>query len=107
MAGKKKKHRTSFRKNREVRTRDKDLTRSFRDDDVHDLAQHERISGKGELTRKRTVAGADLVEDDAGMVTPPSKAISCAREYCPSPKSPSPRSQVSVAVYDAIRMTPP
>jgi ribosome biogenesis GTPase len=38
-----------------------DLTRDFRGGDDHhlaDIAQGERVSGKGELTRKRTVSGA-------------------------------------------------
>ncbi len=71
MAPKKKKLRTSFRKNRGVRTRENDLTRRFDNDDTDDQVQHERVSGKGELTRKRTVAGADWVEDDAGALLLP------------------------------------
>lgn len=67
---KKKKLRASFRKNRNVRTREKDFTDAFsreEDDQREDLAQGERISGKGELTRHRTVAGAEITEDDAGQ----------------------------------------
>ena len=72
MAGKKKKLRTSFRKNREVRARGNDLTKAFdATEDGIDHLKTERLSGKGALTRKRTVAGADFVEDDSGMVVLP------------------------------------
>lgn len=67
---KKKKIRADFRKNRSVRARRSDWTRQF---DQHqfegeDLQQQERISGKGELTRKRTVRG-DLLDtgDEPGL----------------------------------------
>lgn len=65
MAKKSKKIRADFRKNRGVRARQTDWTRQF---DQHgfeeeDPCQDERISGKGELTRKRTVHGDQL---DAG-----------------------------------------
>jgi ribosome biogenesis GTPase len=65
MAKKSKKIRTSFRKNRGVRTRPTDWTRQFDAHGFQDEAppQQERISGKGELARKRTVYGAEL---DAG-----------------------------------------
>ncbi len=65
----KKKIRTSFRKNRTVRTRQSDLTASFDPEraDQLDVCQGERISGKGELTRKRTVVAAETVEDDGGV----------------------------------------
>lgn len=66
MTGKKKKVRTSFRKNREVRTRENDVTRQYGDADAEDHVQGERISGKGALTRKRTIAGAEVIEDEAG-----------------------------------------
>ncbi len=55
---KKKKIRVDFRKNRVVRTRQADLTRQFatQDDETDDSQlREERISGKGELTRRRTV----------------------------------------------------
>jgi len=62
MAKKQKKIRADFRKNRGVRVRRTDWTRQF---DQHgfeeeDPQQQERISGKGELTRKRTVRGSQL-----------------------------------------------
>lgn len=60
----KKKHlRADFRKNRAERTRHGDWTRKFKTDAVEDDAAHEeRLSGKGELTRKRTVRGAEADE---------------------------------------------
>src|SRR5688572_29700011 len=58
---KKKKIRTDFRKNRSSRTRPTDWTQQF---DKHrfeqqDTVRGERVSGKGELTRRRTVLAAD------------------------------------------------
>lgn len=49
--------RVAFRKNRQARRRQTDITRQFTaDGEVSDhLATTERVSGKGELTRKRTV----------------------------------------------------
>ena len=60
--GKKKrsKQRTDFRKNSQGRVRKGDLTREFRTGDgdrLADIDQGERVSGKGKLTRKRTVSG--------------------------------------------------
>ncbi len=67
MARKKRDHvRTDFRKNREVRTRENDLTKQFGNDDVDATQHRERVSGKGKLSRKRTVAGAEVVEDASG-----------------------------------------
>lgn len=66
---KKKTVRAEFRKRQSSRTRNKDLTREF-DQDEHDLAdtrQAERVSGKGRLTRKRTVTGTVSQEDPAGF----------------------------------------
>ncbi|MCA9188859.1 MAG: ribosome small subunit-dependent GTPase A [Pirellulaceae bacterium] len=69
MSKKKKKIRTDFRKNRGSRTRPRDLTRDFQADqlDLDKAATRERVSGKGELTRKRTVVGAETVEDETGL----------------------------------------
>lgn len=55
--GKKKKVRTEFRKNRTPRTRERDVTRRYEQDegDFEDAERAERLSGKGDLTRKRTV----------------------------------------------------
>ena len=66
MAKKKQKIRADFRKNRGVRARRTDWTRQF---DQHrfeeeDPQRQERISGKGELTRKRTVCGSELDTGD-------------------------------------------
>lgn len=57
MADKPKKLRAEFRKNRVPRTRKRNLTETFRREGAaeEDAASGERISGKGELTRKRTV----------------------------------------------------
>ena len=62
--GKKRKIRADFRKNRTPRPRDADWTRRFdRDgaDEAENVARDERISGKGELTRKRTIVTGDDV----------------------------------------------
>ncbi len=68
--GKKKKIRTSFRKNRNVRTRPTDWTRQFEEHGFEDDApkQQERISGKGDLSRKRTVHGTEVgTGDEPGL----------------------------------------
>ena len=56
------KFRAELRKNRSSRRRHGDLTRAVADDLDHasDMATSERISGKGDLTRKRTV----IIHDD-------------------------------------------
>ncbi|MEO1617922.1 MAG: ribosome small subunit-dependent GTPase A [Planctomycetota bacterium] len=64
MAKKKQKRnasRVSFRKRYQGRVRDSDLTREFQQSDgemLADAVKSERVSGKGDLTRKRTVTGA-------------------------------------------------
>lgn len=63
-----KKHRAEFRKKHQGRVRDADLTRQFRQGDsdhLEDAVQNERVSGKGELTRHRTVIGEAAAPDDA------------------------------------------
>ncbi|QDU57403.1 ribosome small subunit-dependent GTPase A [Aeoliella mucimassa] len=80
MSRKKKKIRASFRKNREVRTRENDLTRSFGESDAEDHLKAERISGKGSLSRKRTVAGGELIEDEAGSYILPDVDTTICRE---------------------------
>lgn len=70
---KKKKIRTDFRKNRTARTRDTAWTKRFEEgggDD--DSVRGERISGRGDLTRKRTV----LVDDTAAAARDPGAAQS-------------------------------
>jgi ribosome biogenesis GTPase len=56
---KKKKIRTEFRKNRAVRARPSDWTRQYRSHGFEEETplQSERISGKGDLVRRRTVRG--------------------------------------------------
>src|SRR3990172_6402125 len=65
----KQKIRTDFKKNRVSRPRAGDLTRQFQahgfSDD--DSSHSERISGKGELTRKRTVVGAATTDEATGL----------------------------------------
>ena len=68
MAKKKKKRkiRANFRKNRSSRARDGDFTKmDLSDDRADDAIQGERISGKGALTRKRTIA-AEITTDASG-----------------------------------------
>jgi ribosome biogenesis GTPase len=67
---KKRKIRTEFRKNRAGRARSDDWTRQFHSqgaDAQEDAVQQERVSGKGELTRKRTVMGATVTGEEAGF----------------------------------------
>jgi ribosome biogenesis GTPase / thiamine phosphate phosphatase len=73
MSKKNHKLRTSFRKNRSIRTRE-DPTRGFDpgDEALEDLETRQRVSGKGELTRKRTIAGAEVIEDASGTIVLPS-----------------------------------
>ncbi|MEM9185116.1 MAG: ribosome small subunit-dependent GTPase A [Planctomycetota bacterium] len=75
MAKKKRKLRANFRKNTNSRTRANDLTRRFGTDEAGDAdeagAPDERVSGKGRLTRRRTVAGGEVVEDATGEVILP------------------------------------
>jgi ribosome biogenesis GTPase len=54
-----KKIRAEFRKRHESRARKTDFTREYREEDSFDekLTQAERVSGKGRLTRRRTVVG--------------------------------------------------
>jgi len=68
MAKKRTKLRADFRKKHQGRVRGGDLTRSFRStadsDKLEDAVLSERVSGKGELTRKRTIIGEDAPADD-------------------------------------------
>src|SRR5436309_4210817 len=67
MSRNKRKVRADFRKNREERTRDKNFNRELADSNSPVDAPHgERVSGKGDISRKRTVAGGEFVDDDAG-----------------------------------------
>lgn len=73
MANKKRKLRADFRKNTDSRTRQNDLTRRFGRDEAagDEQASGERVSGKGKLTRRRTVAGGEIVEDASGQLILP------------------------------------
>ncbi len=70
MGKKKRKIRTQFRKKHDTRTRERDFTRQFNRDETDEqdeLASSERVSGKGSLTRKRTVLGTATTSDDTGQ----------------------------------------
>ncbi|MBX7167825.1 MAG: ribosome small subunit-dependent GTPase A [Pirellulales bacterium] len=69
MAKKKGKLRAEFRKHHESRRRDGDLTRQFHHgaQPLEDVARGERVSGKGKLTRKRTVFGDEVTGDEHGF----------------------------------------
>ena len=70
MGKKRKPHkiRTQFRKNHESQTRDKDLTKAYRDEDqAEDVDQSQRVSGKGAATRKRTIIGEVVEGDETGF----------------------------------------
>ena len=64
--GKKKKIRHDFRKNRARPARQTDWTRQFERHqfEEQDTPQQERVSGKGELTRRRTVVGSEVDPGD-------------------------------------------
>ena len=78
----KRKIRADFRKNRTARQRSTDLTRRFEREDYDDQLdepREERISGKGELTRKRTVVGTQADEESAGFAVQPEIDFSTSR----------------------------
>ena len=57
--------RTDFRKNRDVRTRDRSQTQQFASNNVdEDEVRTERISGKGEMSRKRIIMVSQTPETD-------------------------------------------
>lgn len=72
MAKKRRNVRADFRKGHDTSKRERGLTREF---EVHgEDTQHERgerVSGKGRLTRRKTVAGAEVVEDISGQIVLP------------------------------------
>ncbi len=76
----KRKIRAEFRKNRNVRKREGDRTIRFNRDQPenadYDEPRHERISGKGELTRRRTVVGDTTDEEGAGFSVVPEVDLS-------------------------------
>lgn len=61
-----KKVRVSFRKNRQKRSRSNNLTRQANEQGVDDLDVHgsERLSGKGDLSRRRTIIGTETESGD-------------------------------------------
>src|SRR3954452_25055047 len=65
----KRKIRADFRKNRNVRQRDSDLTRTYdpATSGDSDAPREERVSGKGELSRRRTVGGTQSDEDSSSF----------------------------------------
>lgn len=73
MAKKKRgKIRTDFRKNREVRARDRSWVQRFEaanpdEDTSADTVSSESVSGKGAISRRRTVIGVEANEADAGF----------------------------------------
>ena len=57
--------RADFRKNRDVRTRDRSQTQQFASDNVdEDEVRSERISGKGDMSRKRTIMVSQSPESE-------------------------------------------
>jgi ribosome biogenesis GTPase len=79
---KKRKVRTEFRKNREVRVRRSDLTREYQEHGFQkdESVRSERVSGKGDLSRKRTI----IVSDDGtgsadGTTSPGIDEAACLR----------------------------
>jgi ribosome biogenesis GTPase len=69
----KQKLRASFRKNRSAIARDNDLTRKFdlANGVIDDLENRQMVSGKGLLTRKRTIADAEIHQDATGTTLMP------------------------------------
>jgi len=66
MGKKQRKTRAQLRKNRSTRARRSDWTQRFQEHGFEDeaLLQQERITGKGELTRRRTVIGTEAEDGD-------------------------------------------
>lgn len=64
---KKRKVRADFRKNREARPREKNFNSELADSaSPVDAPRGERVRAKGDISRKRTIAGGEVVEDGAG-----------------------------------------
>jgi ribosome biogenesis GTPase len=65
----KRKFRAAFRKNRVDRARSRQWSGQLdADSPQHDDPREERISGKGELTRKRTIVGVEASDESGGVV---------------------------------------
>ncbi|MGL4941789.1 MAG: ribosome small subunit-dependent GTPase A [Thermoguttaceae bacterium] len=77
--------RVDFRKNRVQRTRKNNLTRDFnQEDDTHDDSHvaTERISGRGELVRRRTII-TEVGDDDNDTLSPCSReTLTAGRVVC-------------------------
>jgi ribosome biogenesis GTPase len=72
MSDRKKKIRTDFRKHHQGRVRRGDLTRDFLKENLQDdQVKEERVSGKGDLTRRRTVVGVNADATEAGFAVQP------------------------------------
>ena len=72
MSERKKKIRADFRKNHQGRARQGDLTRDFLKQELpDDQIKEERVSGKGDLTRRRTVVGHDADSAASGFAVQP------------------------------------
>ncbi|WP_254509621.1 ribosome small subunit-dependent GTPase A [Anatilimnocola floriformis] len=72
MSQRKRKIRTEFRKNHQGRVRRGDLTRDFQQENLsEDHIKDERVSGKGELSRRRTVVGQDADAATGGFAVQP------------------------------------
>ena len=69
-----KKIRTALKKRHQTRSRQSNLTRDFHEHGFEndDPEFQERLSGKGELTRHRTVVGSETTEEDTGIQIHPS-----------------------------------
>ncbi len=78
LMGRKKKIRTEFRKKHQTRRRPRDLTRRYEQDgfEEDEAPRSERVSGKGDLTRKRTVVGVEVDEDETGLMVAPDVDLS-------------------------------
>ncbi|MCC6492422.1 MAG: ribosome small subunit-dependent GTPase A [Pirellulales bacterium] len=70
---KKRQVRADFRKNRNVRAREKNWTHAAdaESDDADRVSSVESVRAKGDLSRKRTLAGAEVIEGDDGVAVLP------------------------------------
>jgi ribosome biogenesis GTPase len=72
MAKKRRNVRATFRKGHDTSKRERGLTRHFEVHGADSQQEHgDRVSGKGRLTRRRTVAGAEMTEDSSGQIVLP------------------------------------
>jgi ribosome biogenesis GTPase len=74
--------RAELRKNRKFLTRERGLTRRLDAEELEEAGypREERISGKGELTRKRTIVGDLSPHDDSGLPVLPEVDRSACRQ---------------------------